>query len=174
MNTNPVADRPPWGAIALVTTAVLAAIAVTTRGGHASGVRPGGLATMNALANATAASLLIAGWTAIRRRLVAVHRACMLGALGASTVFLVGYLLHHARVGSVAFAGPDWLRPVYFAILVPHILLSAVVLPLALATVWLAWRGRFARHRRLARWTLPLWLYVSVSGVLVYWMLYRL
>jgi putative membrane protein len=174
VNTNPAEERPPWAAIALVTLAVVGTVAVTTRGGHVAGPVPGTLATMNAIANMTAAALLLTGWTAIRRRRVTVHRACMLAALGASTLFLLGYVLHHARVGSVPFAGPEWLRPVYLTVLVPHIVLSAVVLPLALTTVWYAWRGRFASHRRLARWTLPLWLYVSVSGVAVYWMLYRI
>jgi putative membrane protein len=176
VNTNAAGDAPPRVAIALVSLAVLGAIAVVTRGGHdhAMGPVPGALPTMNAAANATATVLLVAGWVAIRRRRVAAHRACMIAALAASTVFLVGYVLHHARVGSVPFAGADWLRTVYFAVLVPHIVLSAVVLPLALTTVWFAWRGRFASHRRIARWTLPLWLYVSASGVGIYWMLYRL
>lgn len=174
MNSN--AEAPPRLAIAAVSVAVLGVIVLVTRGGpeaHAGPV-PSGLATMNALANTTASALLVLGWLAIRRRRVAAHRICMIAALGASTVFLVGYVLHHAAVGSVPFAGPTWLRPLYFTVLVPHILLSALVLPLALTTVWWAWRGRFASHRRIARWTLPLWLYVSVSGVGVYWMLYRL
>lgn len=176
MDRNAAGDAPPKVAIALVSLAVLGVIAMLTRGGHAphAGPVPGVLPTMNAAANATATVLLVAGWLAIRRRLVAVHRACMVAALGASTLFLAGYVLHHARVGSVPFAGPEWLRPVYLAVLVPHIVLSAIVLPLALTTVWFAWRGRFASHRRIARWTLPLWLYVSVSGVGIYWMLYRL
>ncbi len=176
MHGNAADETPPKVAIAIVSLVVLGVIAVVTRGGHdhATGPVPGALPTMNAAANATATVLLVAGWLAIRRRLVRAHRACMVAALAASTVFLVGYVLHHARVGSVPFAGPDALRPIYFAILVPHIVLSAVVLPLALTTVWWAWRGRFDRHRRIARWTLPLWLWVSVSGVAVYWMLYRL
>jgi putative membrane protein len=176
VNTHATSDAPPRTAIALVSLAVIGAVVVVTRGGHqhSAGPVPGVLPTMNAAANATSAILLTTGWIAIRRRLVRTHRACMLAALAASTLFLVGYLLHHARVGSVPFAGPASLRPFYFAVLIPHVVLSAVVLPLALTTVWWAWRGRFATHRRIARWTLPLWLYVSVSGVAVYWMLYRL
>jgi len=169
-------DTPPRAAIAVVSATVLAVIAVLTRHGDPVDAHavPSTLATMNACANGTATILLVSGWIAVRRRLVRAHRLCMLGALAASTLFLVGYVVHHARVGSVPFAGPDALRPIYFAVLVPHVLLSAVVLPLALTTVWWAWRGRFASHRRIARWTLPLWLYVSASGVAVYWMLYRL
>jgi putative membrane protein len=98
----------------------------------------------------------------------------MLTAFGLSALFLVGYLVHHAQVGSVPFAGTGVVRTFYFALLVPHIALSAVVLPLALTTIWHGWHGNVPAHRRIARWTLPLWLYVSVSGVAVYWMLYRL
>lgn len=176
MDSHTAADAPPRALIALVSLAVLGVIAVLTGGGHqrAAGPVPGALPTMNAAANGTATIMLVAGWLAIRRGRVRTHRACMLAALAASTLFLVGYVVHHARVGSVPFAGPAALRPVYFAVLVPHVVLSAIVLPLALTTVWWAWRGRFASHRRIARWTLPLWLYVSVSGVAVYWMLYRL
>ena len=93
---------------------------------------------------------------------------------GGGRLFLIGYLVHHARVGSVPFEGTGLLRRVYFGLLVPHIVLSAVVLPLALATIWHGWHDNRAAHRRIARWTLPLWLYVSASGVAVYWMLYRM
>src|SRR3989449_11027739 len=97
----------------------------------------------------------------------------MIAAFAASSLFLITYLIHHARVGSVPFHGPAWLRPVYVGLLVPHIVLAALVVPLALTTIHRAWRGRFDRHRRLARLTLPIWLYVSVSGVLVYVLLYH-
>jgi uncharacterized membrane protein YozB (DUF420 family) len=167
----------PW-VIGGLSFAVVAAIAAVLGNRSPAEVHAGGpsvLASLNASLNATSASLLLAGWTAIRRRRIAVHRACMLAAFAASSLFLVGYLLHHATVGSVPFPHQaSWLRGLYFAILVPHVLLSAVVLPLALTTLYLAWRGRFAQHARLARWTLPIWLFVSVSGVAVYALLYHL
>jgi len=97
----------------------------------------------------------------------------MIAAFAASSLFLITYLIHHARVGSVPFHGAAWLRPVYLGLLVPHIVLAALVVPLALTTIYRAWCGRFDRHRRLARVTLPIWLYVSVSGVLVYVLLYH-
>jgi len=97
----------------------------------------------------------------------------MIAAFAAASLFLITYLIHHAHVGSVPFHGAACLRPVYFGLLVPHIVLATLVVPLALTTIHCAWRGRFDRHRRLARVTLPIWLYVSVSGVLVYVLLYR-
>ena len=97
----------------------------------------------------------------------------MAAACAVSLVFLVSYLLYHARVGSVRFTGTGWTRPVYFTILISHTVLAVVIVPLVLRTVLLAWRERFAAHRGLARWTLPLWLYVSVTGVAVYGMLYH-
>src|SRR5690606_36366139 len=105
---------------------------------------------------------------------IALHRASMVTAFGFSSVFLVTYLLHHAQAGSVRFTGEGWLRVVYLAILVPHILLAAVVVPLALFTIYRGWTNRVALHKKVARITLPIWLYVSVSGVVVYLMLYRL
>lgn len=97
----------------------------------------------------------------------------MVAAFAMSSLFLVTYLLHHAQVGSVKFQGQGWVRTLYFGLLIPHVLLAAVIVPLALFTLYRGWTGRIARHRAIARYTLPLWLYVSVSGVLVYWMLYR-
>lgn len=172
-----MSDRLALAAIGAVSAAVVGAVAALLLGGPAAaGPRPGvsALPTVNALLNATSAALLTAGFVAIRRRRVAVHRACMLSALGVSTLFLVSYVVYHAAAGSVPFRGQGWIRPVYFTILLSHIVLAAGIVPLALATVWRALRGEFARHVPLARWTLPLWLYVSVSGVVVYWMLYRL
>ena len=131
------------------------------------------LPELNACLNTTAAALLLAGWVHIRRRRTAAHRACMLGALACSCLFLVGYLIYHAQVGSVRFPGQGWLRPVYFTILISHTVLAAAIVPLVLVTLVRALRGEYARHARVARWTLPLWLYVSVSGVAVYWLLYR-
>ncbi|MFQ5700356.1 MAG: DUF420 domain-containing protein [Acidobacteriota bacterium] len=132
------------------------------------------LPTLNAVLNATSALFLVAGYLFIRRRRVAVHKACMVTAFLVSSAFLVSYLVYHAQVGSVRFEGTGWLRGAYLAILIPHTILAAVIVPLAIATIWLARHERFAKHRRLARWTLPLWLYVSVSGVAVYWMLYHM
>jgi putative membrane protein len=132
------------------------------------------LPALNACLNALSAMLLVAGYLAIRRRLVDLHRACMVAALVASTLFLASYLYYHARVGSVRFQGTGGARAVYFGVLLTHTVLAAAVPPLALVTVYRALRRSFARHRAIARWTLPIWLYVSVTGVAVYWMLYRM
>jgi uncharacterized membrane protein YozB (DUF420 family) len=137
-------------------------------------VNPAFLATLNASLNAASTVFLTAGFFFIRRKEVARHRFCMLTAFGISCVFLVSYLVHHARVGSVPFRGPESLRPVYLAVLIPHVILAALVPVLAIVTIRRALKGDFERHRRIARVTLPIWLYVSVSGVAVYWMLYRL
>jgi uncharacterized membrane protein YozB (DUF420 family) len=137
-------------------------------------VSPTFLATLNASLNAASTVFLTAGFFFIRKKEVARHRFCMLTAFGISCVFLVSYLVHHARVGSVPFRGPESLRPVYLAVLVPHVILAALVPVLAIVTIRLALKGNFERHRRMARITLPIWLYVSVSGVAVYWMLYRM
>ena len=129
---------------------------------------------VNAALNATSACLLLAGFAAIRARRVGIHTLLMLGALLVSTAFFISYLSYHAHVGSVRFAGAGPLRSIYFGLLLSHTILAVVIVPLALRTVWLAMKRQLEAHRRLARWTFPLWLYVSVSGVLVYWMLYRL
>jgi uncharacterized membrane protein YozB (DUF420 family) len=131
------------------------------------------LPTLNALLNATSATLLIAGYIFIRRRNIAAHRACMLGAVIASAAFFVSYAIYHAHAGTTKFAGTGWVRPVYFAILISHTLLAAVIVPMVLVTLVRALRSDFTRHRAIARWTLPLWLYVSVTGVLIYLMLYH-
>lgn len=130
------------------------------------------LPAVNAVLNATAAVFLVAGYVFVRRRRLPAHRTCMIAAFLVSTAFLVTYTVYHARAGSVPFTGGGWIRPVYFAILITHIILAAAVLPLALVTLTRALRGRFDRHRAVARWTLPIWLYVSITGVLVYLMLY--
>jgi putative membrane protein len=159
-----------------LSAAVFGAIALVLLPGHGHHTTsaPGIVPSVNAALNATSALLLVVGWRFVRRGEIARHRACMLTAFVLSALFLVGYLVHHARAGSVPFEGTGTLRRVYFGLLVPHIVLSAVVLPMALATIWHGWHGNVAAHRRIARWTLPLWLYVSASGVAVYWMLYRL
>lgn len=132
------------------------------------------LPSVNAALNAASTALLVGGYVAIRRRNAHVHRTCMLAAFATSTLFLASYVRYHLAVGSVRFQGEGWLRGLYLAILVPHVILAAAIVPLALVTLRHACRGRFARHRRLARVTLPLWLYVSVTGVIVYLMLYHL
>jgi putative membrane protein len=132
------------------------------------------LPTVNAALNGVCALLLAIGFVLIRRRRVAAHRVCMQAAFAVSVLFLISYLVYHAQVGSVPFQGQGWVRAVYFTILISHTALAALVPPLGLATLILGLRAKYARHRRLARWTLPIWLYVSVTGVVVYWMLYRL
>ncbi len=131
------------------------------------------LPTLNAALNILSAVLLFTGYLFIRAKAVRAHRACMLSALGCSTLFLLSYLVYHYQVGSVAFQGRGWIRVVYFAILLTHTILAVAVPPLALLTLFRALRERFDAHRRIARWTLPIWLYVSVTGVAVYLMLYR-
>jgi uncharacterized membrane protein YozB (DUF420 family) len=132
------------------------------------------LPLVNALLNSLATVLLVCGYVAIRRRKIQVHRALMLSAFGTSVLFLVSYLIYHAHVGSRPFPGHGPVRTVYFTILISHIVLAAVIPPLAAVTLWQALRSRFDRHTRIARWTLPLWLYVSVTGIIVYWMLYQM
>ena len=135
---------------------------------------PGALATVNAVLNGSAACFLATGYAFIRKRNVKAHRTCMVTAFVLSSLFLVTYLLHHATVGSVPFQHEGWIRGVYFAVLVPHVTLAVVIVPLALLTIYRGWTERIEEHRKIARWTLPLWLYVSVSGVAVYLMLYHL
>ena len=130
------------------------------------------LPAVNCGFNATSAFLLLVGLGFIKARRVSAHKACMLGALGASTLFLVGYLTAHHYLGSTPFQGQGWIRPVYFTLLISHSILAAFIVPLALITLTQALRERFDRHRAIARWTLPLWLYVSVTGVVIYFMLY--
>lgn len=131
------------------------------------------LPTFNAVLNGTSGLLLVIGYLLIRRRLVTGHAACMLSAVGVSALFLASYLYYHAYHGATPFAGQGWTRPVYFGILLSHTILAIVVVPLVAITLYRAWRRRFDRHRRIARWTLPIWLYVSVTGVLVYLFLYH-
>jgi putative membrane protein len=131
-------------------------------------------ATLNASLNAISAILLTAGFLFIVRGKIRAHRACMLTAFGTSTAFLISYVVYHIRVGNVRFLGQGWIRPVYFTLLISHVFLAIVILPLAIITLTRALREQFDRHRRIARWTLPLWLYVSVTGVIVYVMLYHL
>jgi len=132
------------------------------------------LPALNAALNSLSAVFLLAGFVFIKSRNLSAHRTCMLAAFGCSVLFLISYLIYHYQVGSVPFRGQGWIRPVYFSILLTHTILATAVVPLALITVSRALREKFDAHRRIARWTLPIWLYVSVTGVVVYWMLYRL
>jgi len=132
------------------------------------------LPTVNAILNSTAAVLLVLGFVFIKQKKVAQHRACMLAAFGVSAVFLICYLIHHAQVGSVPFKGTGALRYLYFGILIPHVLLAIAVVPMALVTISRGLKGNVQKHRPLARVTLPVWLFVSVSGVAVYLMLYQM
>ncbi len=132
------------------------------------------LPAVNATLNGTAAVLLVWGFTLIRRGRKLAHRKVMLTAFAVSSVFLACYLIYHAQVGAVRFPRTGAIRTVYLAILFTHTLLAAAVPPLAIVTLSRGLRGRFDRHRTIARWTLPIWLYVSVTGVVVYWMLYRM
>lgn len=131
------------------------------------------LPAVNATLNAISTVLLVAGYAFIRSRNIGMHRRCMLAACVTSTLFLACYLTYHYQVGSVRFTRQGFVRPLYFTILITHVTLAALVLPLAIVTLSRALRERFARHRAIARWTLPIWLYVSVTGVLVYVLLYQ-
>jgi uncharacterized membrane protein YozB (DUF420 family) len=132
------------------------------------------LPTLNAVLNAASALLLLLGWRLIRRGRIQAHRRAMLGAVASSTLFLASYLVYHAQVGSVRFQGQGAIRAVYFAILLTHTILAAAIVPLVLVTLVRGLKARYDAHRRLARVTFPLWSYVSVTGVVIYWMLYRL
>jgi len=132
------------------------------------------LPTLNATLNATSAVLLTAGWFFIKARRIGAHRRCMIAAFITSSLFLISYVIYHAQIGSKPFPGTGPIRYVYFSILIPHVTLAAVVLPMAIVTLRRGLRRDDDRHRRLARWTLPLWLFVSVTGVIVYVMLYHL
>jgi uncharacterized membrane protein YozB (DUF420 family) len=132
------------------------------------------LPALNASLNATAAVLLVAGYFLIRAGRVRAHRAVMISACAVSTLFLTSYVIYHANIGSRPFPGRGPVRSIYFTILISHVLLAASVPPLALITLSRGLRSHFDRHVRIARWTLPIWLYVSVTGVIVYLMLYRM
>ncbi len=132
------------------------------------------LPTVNACLNGLAAVFLVVGYVLIRSGRRNAHRFSMLAAFCCSIAFLVSYLTYHYQVGSVRFQSTGTVRTVYLTILLTHTVLAALVPFLAATTVWRAWRGQFARHKALARWTLPIWLYVSVTGIVIYWMLYRM
>jgi uncharacterized membrane protein YozB (DUF420 family) len=131
------------------------------------------LPALNATLNAISGILLAAGYLLIRARRIELHRRCMMAACAVSALFLVSYVVYHAQVGSVRFTRQGFVRPVYFTILLTHVILAAAVLPLAIVTLSRGLNGRFTSHRAIARWTFPIWMYVSVTGVLVYVLLYQ-
>jgi putative membrane protein len=130
--------------------------------------------TIDATLNAASALLLTLGYFSIRRKRIQAHKVCMLSAFATSSLFLICYLWYHAHHGVNRFPRQGAVRNLYLALLGSHTILAVVVVPLILTTLYRAWRGRFKRHKKIARWTLPLWFYVSVTGVVVYWMLYHL
>jgi putative membrane protein len=131
------------------------------------------LPTINAALNATAAVLIAAGFYFIKQKNIPAHKVCMVAALSVSALFLTSYLFYHFNVGSVRFTKQGWIRGVYFPLLLTHTVLAALVLPMVLRTTFLAFKGRFAGHVVIARWTFPVWMYVSITGVIVYLMLYH-
>ena len=131
------------------------------------------LPAVNATLNATAAVLLCVAYVLIRQRRIDAHRRTMIAAFATSSLFLICYIVYHAQVGSVRFTRQGFVRPLYFTILITHVTLAAAVLPLAIVTLSRGLKARFTQHRAIARWTLPIWLYVSVTGVLVYVLLYQ-
>ena len=132
------------------------------------------LPTINATLNAIAGVFLVIGYVMIKRRQITAHRNAMLAAFASSALFLVSYLVYHAQAGSRPFTGQGAIRQVYFAILISHVILAAAILPMAVSTLSRGLRGRYAEHKRIARKTFPTWLYVSVTGVIVYLMLYQM
>lgn len=161
------------GVISLCIWLIVAALLLIPRETSPSRLDVSILPLLNAGLNGVSGVLLAVGYVFIRRRQIGYHRFCMLSAFGLSMVFLVSYVIHHAIAGSTSFTGQGWIRPFYFTLLLSHIILAALVLPLALMTLYRAWRGIFVQHRRIARWTLPIWLYVSITGVVIYLMLYH-
>ncbi|MFQ5498911.1 MAG: DUF420 domain-containing protein [Candidatus Zixiibacteriota bacterium] len=134
----------------------------------------GDLPLINACLNGISSVLLVAGFLAIKRGLHKLHKRLMLSAVVSSALFLTGYLVYHEAVGSVPYPYHDWTRPLYYAVLIPHVILAATMVPFILAMLWFALRGAFDRHSRLARFVWPVWMFVSVSGVTIYLMLYEL
>ena len=165
---------PVIGAVSLAVVLVVGMLLLGHAPGGGGRADVAALPALNALLNGASAVLLASGWLAIRRRRIALHRACMLGAFSVSVLFLISYVVYHALAGSRPFTGQGWIRPVYFAVLLTHIVLAAAMVPFVLTTLYRALAADFPRHARLARLTLPVWLYVSVTGVIVYLILYRL
>jgi uncharacterized membrane protein YozB (DUF420 family) len=132
------------------------------------------LPALNATLNFISFLLLLTGYYFIRRKQWRKHRACMIAALVVSGLFLTSYVIYHSQVGSVPFTKTGWIRTVYFAVLIPHVILAALMVPPVILTVSRGLAAKYDKHRRIARWTLPVWLYVSITGVIVYWMLYQM
>lgn len=130
------------------------------------------LPRLNACLNAASALFAITGYSFIRRRKILPHKICMLSAVACSTVFLASYVYFHLKAGVIYFQGRGWARPAYFTLLTTHTILAVAIVPLVLITLYFALRSRFASHKAIARWTLPIWLYVSITGVVIYWLLY--
>jgi putative membrane protein len=169
-----VSDRSFYAVAAVISAGALALIGyilLVRTGGDGSGLDLRFMPAVNAALNAIAASLLVTGFVAIRRGARRAHQYCMLSAFAASSLFLVGYLAYHWVHGDTRFPGTGTIRTVYLVILASHVLLSMAVVPLALRTLFLAAQGRLAPHKRIARVTLPVWLYVSVTGVVIFFML---
>lgn len=170
-------DRIALSIIGVLSSAIVAVVGILLLGhqpGRPWSAEVAALPALNASLNATSAALLAVGWVAIRRRRIPLHRACMLGACVVSTLFLVSYVTYHYLAGSRPFGGQGWIRWAYFPILISHVFLAAAMVPFVLTTVYRALSGNFVRHVRIARFTLPVWLYVSVTGVVVYLLLYHL
>jgi putative membrane protein len=168
-----VTDRIFWlfnGALSAAALAFLAYILVVRRGSSA-GVDLSFLPAVNASLNATAASLIVAGWIAIKRGARRVHPYLMVGAFVASALFFVSYSIYHSVAGDTKFLGVGAIRAVYFALLISHVLLSAAVVPMALASFYFSWRRRFSTHKKIGRVLVPIWLYVSVTGVAIFFFL---
>jgi len=132
------------------------------------------LPAVNAVLNSLSALLLTAGYVFIRKGNMTAHRNCMVGALSASVLFLVSYLVYHYNAGRTVFKDPAWFRPIYLALLLTHTVLAVVIVPMVIVTVSRAFKRRFELHKKIARWTWPLWMYVSVTGVLIYFLLYQI
>ncbi len=167
-------DRSFWMFNAVISTAAVAFLGwllVLREGGGSGGADLSFMPAVNATLNATAATLLCFGLVAIRRGRRELHKRLMVSAFAASAVFLVGYVIYHYAHGDTPYTGEGAMRTVYFTVLITHVLLSIVMLPMILTTFYLAAKERFATHKKLARWTLPVWLYVSVTGVAIYFML---
>jgi uncharacterized membrane protein YozB (DUF420 family) len=131
------------------------------------------LPAINALLNATSAALMMTGHRFMHKGRIAAHRACMIAAVCSSALFMISYVYYHAHAGVIRFRGSGWVRPLYFSILTSHTILAIVVVPMVLVTLTLGLRSNFERHRPIARWTYPVWLYVCVTGVLIYFMVYH-
>jgi len=177
MSTQPalarVSDRAFYAFVSALSVTALGFLAwiLLLRPASSAQIDVSFLPAVNASLNAVAATLLCAGYLAIRRRSRRLHKYLMVSAFAASALFLVCYVTYHSVHGDTHYHGVGWVRPVYFTLLISHIVLSAVTFPLTVTTLFFAARGTFARHRRLARWTLPLWLYVSVTGVAIFFFL---